>query len=60
MKDRARPPRTRTWQGRHVALVPKPRGTMEDGRGVLGRAWLNGREVGGTEARFGHLARSHD
>jgi len=25
-----------------------------------GRAWINGREVGGANARFAHLARSHD
>ena len=25
-----------------------------------GRAWVNGREVGGPDARFGHLAQSHD
>jgi hypothetical protein len=25
-----------------------------------GRAWINGREVGGTETRFAHLAGGHD
>jgi hypothetical protein len=25
-----------------------------------GRAWINGREVGGADLRFGHLARIHD
>lgn len=25
-----------------------------------GRAWINGREVGGVDPRFAHLARSHD
>lgn len=29
-----------------------------DGRG--GRAWINGREVGGADRRFAHLGRSHD
>jgi hypothetical protein len=28
--------------------------------GTQGRAWINGREVGGTEARFAHLAGGHD
>jgi hypothetical protein len=28
-------------------------------RGV-GRAWLNGREVGGTDPRYTHLEASHD
>jgi hypothetical protein len=27
---------------------------------VRGRAWINGREVGGPDARFAHLAHSHD
>ena len=25
-----------------------------------GRAWINGREVGGPDARYGHLAQTHD
>jgi hypothetical protein len=25
-----------------------------------GRAWINGREVGGPDARFAHLGRSYD
>jgi hypothetical protein len=25
-----------------------------------GRAWINGREVGGTDRRFAHLGRSYD
>ncbi|MFL5894841.1 MAG: hypothetical protein ACJ76Z_06970 [Thermoleophilaceae bacterium] len=25
-----------------------------------GRAWINGREVGGTDPRFAHLNRSYD
>ena len=29
-----------------------------DGRG--GRAWINGREVGGADRHFSHLGRSHD
>jgi hypothetical protein len=28
--------------------------------GSGGRAWINGREVGGTDRRFAHLSRSHD
>jgi len=27
---------------------------------VLGRAWINGREVGGADARYAHLAGSYD
>ena len=25
-----------------------------------GRAWINGREVGGPDARYGHLGQSYD
>jgi hypothetical protein len=25
-----------------------------------GRAWINGREVGGPDPRYSHLSRSHD
>ena len=25
-----------------------------------GRAWINGREVGGASARYGHLGQTHD
>ena len=28
--------------------------------GGRGRAWINGREVGGEHARFAHLSRSYD
>jgi len=27
---------------------------------TTGRAWINGREVGGTDPRFQHLAATHD
>jgi hypothetical protein len=26
----------------------------------VGRAWINGREVGGTDPRYAHLDRSYD
>jgi len=29
-------------------------------RRIGGRAWINGREVGGTEARFAHLSSGSD
>ncbi len=29
-------------------------------RSGSGRAWINGREVGGVEKRYAHLTRSHD
>jgi hypothetical protein len=30
------------------------------GRPSKGRAWINGREVGGPDPRFAHLSRSYD
>jgi len=35
---------------------PRPR-PRPDG---CGRAWINGREVGGTDPRFDHLSFAHD
>jgi hypothetical protein len=35
---------------RRVEPTPPPRG----------RAWINGREVGGQDPRFAHLSRAHD
>ena len=32
----------------------------ESNGGARGRAWINGREVGGTAPRFAHLLRGHD
>jgi len=31
-----------------------------DRGGSAGRAWLNGREVGGSASRYAHLGRVHD
>ncbi len=36
----------------------KARKNLSDLRG--GRVWINGREVDGTAARYGHLVSSHD
>jgi hypothetical protein len=45
-----RAPRHRRPRPRPVeAIVP-----------ATGRAWINGREVGGTDARFEHLLQVHD
>ena len=43
---------TRVVQARRRLDTTLPRGA--------GRAWINGREVGGSDVRFGHLARIHD
>jgi hypothetical protein len=38
---------------------PRPR-PVEAVVPVSGRAWINGREVGGTDPRFQHLIDAHD
>jgi hypothetical protein len=40
--------------------APLDRDRRRNGGGTRGRAWINGREVGGTEARFAHLLGGHD
>jgi hypothetical protein len=42
-----------------LTLVAATGRLVEDSR-TRGRAWVNGREVGGPDARFAHLGRSHD
>jgi hypothetical protein len=45
---------------RELLSVVAARQRLEtDSRG-RGRAWVNGREVGGEDSRFVHLSRSHD
>ena len=55
-------PRTRVPVGRardqRLRRAAEARRRVEGARG--GRAWINGREVGGTDPRFAHLTRSHD
>lgn len=41
-----------------VKRVREARGRLHPRR--TGRAWINGREVGGNDARFAHLTRSFD
>jgi hypothetical protein len=47
-----------------LLLAPRrerPRRHAQIERGTArGRAWINGREVGGTEARFAHLRGGYD
>jgi len=43
---------------RRLESAVAERRARRDPRG--GRAWFNGREVGGEDARFRHLADSHD
>ena len=37
-----------------------PRDRTSEVGATRGRAWINGREVGGTPARFAHLLGGHD
>ena len=41
-------------------IAPLERDGGKSAGGTRGRAWINGREVGGTEARFAHLSSGHD
>ena len=47
---------------RHPALTRavQARRRLETLPSVGGRAWINGREVGGPDPRFSHLARTGD
>jgi hypothetical protein len=45
---------------RALALVTNARRRRVEDSRTRGRAWINGREVGGADARFAHLGRSHD
>ena len=50
------PKRTRQRMLRAIAA----RQVLESPAPPRGRAWINGREVGGPDPRFAHLSRSHD
>lgn len=45
---------------RMVTRVVQARRHLDTYPRGAGRAWINGREVGGPDVRFGHLARTHD
>jgi hypothetical protein len=47
-------------RGMHRAEGARARPVTLHGRAPGGRAWINGREVGGADARFAHLNRSYD
>ena len=56
--------------GRREVVVPLPltdrrierlaRMELRRHRRPAGRAWINGREVGGPDVRYAHLARTYD
>jgi len=45
---------------RRMLLATAARQRLEATAPPRGRAWLNGREVGGVDPRFAHLSRAHD
>ena len=45
---------------RTLALATAARRRLDRDARPRGRAWINGREVGGAIARFDHLGRSYD
>ncbi len=46
-------------RGQRVSRVMEARRNLSSSGG-RGRAWINGREVGGEDPRFAHLSRSFD
>lgn len=57
-KRTSRPPSDRQRR-RTLALATDARRRLTGDR-TRGRAWINGREVGGGDARYAHLGRSYD
>ena len=47
-------------RGRALSRVIQARRRLDSLPRGGGRAWINGREVGGPDARYSHLAQSHD
>jgi hypothetical protein len=45
---------------RPVTLAAEAGRRLTNSSRTRGRAWINGREVGGASDRFAHLGRSHD
>ena len=54
----ARRPRRAPTRQRRVLLPPRESKLWDSGDN--GRAWINGSEVGGPDARYAHLDRSYD
>lgn len=52
-----RTPRRRQGSRRLAQAIEARKRLNAEGRG---RAWINGREVGGLDPRYAHLARSYD
>jgi hypothetical protein len=50
--------RARTDEDRRLGRAIDARRSLTDHR--AGRAWINGREVGGEDPRYAHLSESHD
>ncbi|HEY6781537.1 MAG TPA: hypothetical protein VI111_11310 [Thermoleophilaceae bacterium] len=49
---------TRAREARRLLLATRARARLDRRR--PGRAWINGREVGGTDPRFAHLRAIYD
>ncbi len=52
-------PRDRAGRDQRMSRVIQARRRLPSPRGG-GRAWINGREVGGTDSRYSHLASIYD
>jgi hypothetical protein len=56
MRDLAAAARGASYAASHPDIATG----INDSRSAGGRAWLNGREIGGYDHRFAHLTRAHD
>jgi hypothetical protein len=52
--------RGRSGSGSRSRRVPSRDRAAGRLAGPVGRAWINGREVGGSDPRYAHLAASYD
>ena len=59
-RDRTKQASSDRERRRGLTLATAARRRLDDLAAPRGRAWINGREVGGASERFGHLGRSHD
>jgi hypothetical protein len=59
VRPRASRPRTSDRLDGRLMRVVQARRRLEPPR-TRGRAWINGREAGGTDSRYAHLGQSYD
>ena len=60
MRPRDTKPPHRATRARLLSRAVQARRRLETLPEGTGRAWINGREVGGPDLRFGHLSQTYD